>query len=173
MVSVVLARPEKKNGVGFYGGRVALLRCTKDKVAKNNSKYHKRGSIYKRDCSVDSVMYKNQMTKKNFPAIKRNQSILDKTQRFCRQLKSKDPDFKLSNGCKWADIVLQLDNAPPHCKGSKRLFPMMKKGASRNVVDGVHYGPKVRLLFQPPNSPDLNVLYLGFFSMFCTKIHNI
>ena len=42
MLSVVLARPEKKDGIGFYGGRVTILRCAKDVVAKNVSKYHKK-----------------------------------------------------------------------------------------------------------------------------------
>ena len=34
MISVVIARPEQKAGVGFYCGRVALIRCTKEFVAK-------------------------------------------------------------------------------------------------------------------------------------------
>ena len=63
MLSVVIARPEKKQGVGFYGGRVALLRCTKDVVAKNATKNHKRGSIYQKDCCMDAKMFKDQLTK--------------------------------------------------------------------------------------------------------------
>ena len=50
---------------------------------------------------------------------------------------------------------------------------MIRKAGGRNVIRGVYYGPKVRLLFQPINSPDLNVLDLGFFSKFWTKIHKI
>lgn len=38
MLSVVIARPEKKEGVGFYGGKISMIRCTKDVVAKKNKK---------------------------------------------------------------------------------------------------------------------------------------
>ena len=118
-------------------------------------------------------MFKNQLTKSVFPAIKSNGSLLDKSERFCRQLKAKDSTFKLPNGSKWADLSIQLDNARPHCKKNKRLMSMIRKAGGRNVIGGVYYGPKVRLFFQPTDSPDLNVLDLGFFSKFWTKIHKI
>ena len=66
MLSVVIARPEKKDGVGFYGGRIALVRCTQDVTAKKASKYHKRGSIYKKDSSLNAIMFKDQITKTFF-----------------------------------------------------------------------------------------------------------
>ena len=173
MLSVVIARPEQKEGVGFYGGRVALIRCTKEVVAKNASKNHKKGSIYNKDTSVNSKMFKSHLTKTILPKIKRNKSLLDKSERFAQQLTAKDADYKLPKGCKWADLNLQLDNATPHCKKNKRLFPIIKKAAGRNVLNGIYYGPKVRLVFQPPDSPDLNVLDLGFFTNFWSKIHKI
>ena len=37
---------------------------------------------------------------------------------------------------------------------------MIKKGEGGNVSNGIYQGPKVRLVFQPPDSPDLNVLDL-------------
>ena len=55
----------------------------------------------------------------------------------------------------------------------KKTFSMIKKAGGRNILDGVYYGPKVRLVFQPPDSPDLNVLDLGFFTNLWTKIHKI
>ena len=173
LLTVVIARPEKKEGIGFYGGKIALLRCTKQVVAQKSSKNHKRGSIYKIYSSLNSNLFKNQITKKIFPSIKSNQSLLDKSQRFCRQLTSKYPGYKLPQGCRWADLFLQLDNAPPHCKRSKRLLPMITKAGGRNVLSGSYYGPKVRLLYQPPDSPDLNVLDLGFFTILWTKIHKL
>ena len=163
MITVTIARPEKKDGIGFYGGRVALLRCTKDVVAQRSSKYHRRGSVYKKYCSLNSMMFKNQLTKSVFPAIKSNGSLLDKSERFCRQLKAKDSTFKLPNGSKWADLSIQLDNARPHCKKNKMLMSMIRKAGGINVIGGVYYGPKVQLFFQPTESPDLNVLDLGFF----------
>ena len=63
MLSVAISRPEKKEGIGFYGGKIAMIRCTKDAVAKKKSKNHKRGSIYKKDSTLDSKMYKKQLTK--------------------------------------------------------------------------------------------------------------
>ena len=173
MLSVTIARPEKKEGIGFYGGPVSLLRCAKDVVAKHSSKYHKRGAIYKKYCSVNRTMFKNQLTKSIFPAIKKNICLLDKSKRFCQQLKVKDPTYKLPNGSKWADLSIQFDNAPPHCTKNKRLISMIRKAGGRNVIGGSYYGPKVRISFQPPNSPDLNVLDLGFFSMFWIKIHKV
>ena len=151
-----------------------MIRCTKDVVAEKKSKNHRRGSIYKKDTSLNSRMFKNQLTKTVFPNMKRNKSLLDKSERFARQLQARDPSYKLPENCKWSDLFLQLDNAPPHCKKSRRrLFPMIKKAGGTNILDGVYYGPKVRLVFQPPDSPDLNVLDLGFFTNLWTKIHKI
>ena len=173
MLSVAVARPEKKQGAGFYGGRISLIRCTKNVVAKNASKYHKRGSVYQKDTSLNSMMFKNQITKNIFPAIKKNISVLDKAERFSKQLKAKNTTYSLPEGCKWADLLLQVDNAKPHCKRSKRLFPIIRKAGGRNILSGVYYGPKVRLVFQPPDSPDLNVMDLGLFTNLWTKIHKI
>ena len=50
---------------------------------------------------------------------------------------------------------------------------MIKKGEGGNVSNGIYQGPKVRLIFQPPDSPDLNVLDLWFFSKLWNKIHKI
>ena len=149
MVSVVLSRPEKKDEVGFYGGKVALLRCTKNYQAKRKSKNHRKGEVYTKDSTINSVMYRYQMTRDIFPKIKKSDSILDKSERFAEQLKTKDHKYKLPNGCRWADIYLQIDNAPPHCKKNKILFPQILKAAARNVVNGNYYGPKVRVTFQP------------------------
>ena len=71
LLSVTLARPEKKEGVGFYGGKIEMLRCSRNIVAQRSSKYHERGSIYQKDASLNSTMFKNQLTKKIFPAIKK------------------------------------------------------------------------------------------------------
>ena len=119
------------------------------------------------------MMFKKQLTKSIFPAIKRNKCLLDKSERFCRQLTAKESTFTLPNVCKWADLSIQLDNAKPHCKKNKRIMSMIRKAGSRNVIGDVYYGPKVRLLFQPKDSSDLNVLDLGFVSKFWIKNHKI
>ena len=105
-------------------------------------------------------MFKDQLTKCIFPLIKQNMSLLEKSERFCQQLKQKNTAYSLPDGCKWADLYLQMDNAPPHCKNNKRLLAMIKKGGGRNVTNGIYQGPKIRLVFQPPDSPDRNVLDL-------------
>ena len=33
MLSVTVSRSEKEEGVGFFGGKVKMIRCTKDVVA--------------------------------------------------------------------------------------------------------------------------------------------
>ena len=50
---------------------------------------------------------------------------------------------------------------------------MIRKAGSRNIQNGVYFGPKVRLVYQPPDSPDLNVMDLGFFSKLWIKVHKI
>ena len=118
-------------------------------------------------------MFHKQLTNKIFPAIKKNISLLNKSERFAQQLKTKNPDYILPEGCKYADLYLQTDNGPPHCRNNKRLSALIRKAGGRNVKNGVYFGPKVRLHYQPPNSPDLNVLDLGFFTKLWIKIHKI
>ena len=168
---LLLLDRKKKEGFGFYGGKVEMIRCTKKKVAERHSKYHKRGSIYQLDTSINSDMFQKQLTKKIFPAIKKNKSLLDKSERFAHQLKEKKLDLNLPEGCKYADLYLQTDNAPPHCGKSKRLSALIRKAGGRNSLDGVYYGPKVRLYYQPPDSPDLNVMDLGFFTKLWIGVH--
>ncbi|KAH7863382.1 hypothetical protein Vadar_016764 [Vaccinium darrowii] len=50
-------------------------------------------------------------------------------------------------------IYIQQDNAKPHIQGWDAEF---LEAANQEGFD-------IRLLFQPPNSPDMNVLDLGFF----------
>ena len=168
-----MSGPERKEGVGFYEGKVAPLRCTKDVRAKRKSKNQKRGEIYKQYSTIDSSMFKKQMTRVVFPKIKSHHSILHKTARFAEQLKLKYPTYKLPEGCRWADTYMQIDNAPPHCKRNKKVLSQIVKAASRHVLNGKYYGPKVGLIFQLPNSPDLNVMDLGLFEKLWTKINNI
>ena len=164
LLSVTLARPEKKEGVGFYDGKTEMLRCAKNVVAKRGSKYHKRGSTYQQDTNLTSQMFHMQLTKNIFPAIKKKQSLLTKSERFYQQLISKNSDYSLPEGSKYADLYLQKDNAPTHCRINKRLSALIRKAGGRNVQNGVYFVPKVRLRYQPPNSQDLNVMDLGCFT---------
>ena len=100
MLSVALSRPEKRNGVGFYGGRIALMRCTKDIVAKRNSKFHQRGEIYKQYTTLNNNMFRKQLTRTILPNIKSDISLLDKSERFVKTLKEKSQAYNLPSGCK-------------------------------------------------------------------------
>ena len=50
MLTVTIARPEKKDGIGFYGGRVALLRCTKDLIVQRKSKI--KGDLFTKNIGL-------------------------------------------------------------------------------------------------------------------------
>ncbi|XP_026459915.1 uncharacterized protein LOC113360643 [Papaver somniferum] len=63
------------------------------------------------------------------------------------------------NNCK--KIFIQQDNAKPHVHENDKKF----MGAVKS------YGLDIELLCQPPNSPDLNVLDLGFFSAISALHH--
>lgn len=60
-------------------------------------------------------------------------------------------------------IYIQQDNAPTHVDPSDEDF---RAAASQHGFD-------IRLKCQPPNSPDLNILDLGFFSAIQTLQHQV
>ncbi|XP_026404205.1 uncharacterized protein LOC113299398 isoform X2 [Papaver somniferum] len=63
------------------------------------------------------------------------------------------------NNCK--KIFIQQDNAKPHVhENDKKIMEAVRS-----------YGLDIELLCQPPNSPDLNVLDLGFFSAISALHH--
>ena len=64
------------------------------------------------------------------------------------------PDIKQKWPVKQSTIFIQLDNARPHCPADDPDI----------VAAGTAGGWNIRLQFQPPKSPDYNVLDLGFFS---------
>mmetsp|Transcript_5448 Transcript_5448/g.7926 ORF Transcript_5448/g.7926 Transcript_5448/m.7926 type:complete len:101 (-) Transcript_5448:660-962(-) len=51
-------------------------------------------------------------------------------------------------------IILQQDNARPHCKVDDKVL----------VGAMTEHNWKIKLGFQPPNFPDINVLDLGYFN---------
>ena len=64
------------------------------------------------------------------------------------------PDIKAKWPIKQTSIVVQLDNAKPHCSVDDPEI----------VSAGTTDGWNIRLSFQPAKSPDFNVLDLGFFA---------
>ena len=80
--------------------------------------------------------------------IKNNNSLHDKKE--IRQLKANNNADEFRKGFKWADPILQVKNAKPHCKKRcKRLLSIINGGREEF---GVYYGPKVILVFQSPDS---------------------
>ncbi|VFQ95320.1 unnamed protein product [Cuscuta campestris] len=63
------------------------------------------------------------------------------------------PAIKEKWPCSSRNIIIQQDNAKPHVDGSDLHFLQAATEGEWNI----------KLKFQPPNSPDLNVLDLGFF----------
>ena len=58
--------------------------------------------------------------------------------------------------CEQAPIFIQQDNAPSHLKVDDPIFC---EAAKQDGFD-------IRLICQPPNSPDFNILDLGFLELF-------
>ena len=79
-------------------------------------------------------MNRYQMTRDIFPKIKKSDSILDKSERFAEKLKTKDQKYKLPNGCRWADIYLQIHYAPHTAKkikySSHKFLRLLLEGLS-------------------------------------------
>ncbi|CAK9828114.1 hypothetical protein ANTRET_LOCUS5693 [Anthophora retusa] len=65
---------------------------------------------------------------------------------------------KWARGSRHCPIFIQQDNAKPHLKGDDPLL----------LEERFRDGWKIQMKSQPPNSPDFNVLDLGFFLTQCS-----
>lgn len=85
-VITAIAKPYEKEG---FDGKVMFEFLEKEKVAKKNSKYHKKGDVYMVPCTMDAAYFREIFLTKLVPAI---QSKMN-----------------------WASKVwVQVDNAAPH-----------------------------------------------------------
>jgi hypothetical protein len=117
-----------------FDGKIGIWPIVAMVPAKRDSKNRKKGTLEAKHVNVDSEVYEEFLFDKLLPAIA-----------------SKCPASMLSR-----KIYLQQDNAPAH----KAIKPEHWEFELPCAELGIHVEP----VFQPPNSPDLNILDLCFFN---------
>lgn len=135
MFIAAVARPRyNADGVCTFDGKIGLWPFIKKEVAQRGSCNRPAGTTVIKSIGVDKAAYKNMIFKKVLPAIR-----------------SKFP----TNHQPKVAVKLQHDNAPAHFDeaDSDWIKETTKPGRFRFLLKE-----------QPPNSPDCNVLDLGFFA---------
>jgi hypothetical protein len=139
MFLVAVARPRwdrVKNQ--WFDGLIGVWPFVYQAAAKRNSKNRPAGTMEtKAITSVDKTIIKRFLIDKVFPAIR---------SKWPRRLASCTEVGPI-------EVLIQQDNARPH--PSIHDPELLREGSQ----DGL----SIRLTCQPPNSPDMNVLDLGFF----------
>ena len=127
-------RPDKN-----FDGLIGIWRSTEVKMAKKNSKNHKKGDLYDVDCTVTAASYRKLLEEEIVPAIHEKMDWI----------KDEFGD----------DFFLQHDGASPHTgKGNREYFREAAEELGLQVVT------------QPAQSPDMNVLDLGFFASLQARV---
>jgi hypothetical protein len=148
MFLCAVGRPRRDMHTGkSFDGKIGIWPITKLQRAKRDSKNRKKGTLEVKDVSVNGKVYMKYSLNYVLPAIAKN-APLSMLQKT---------------------IYLQQDNASAHLcvhKNSRKIREKCKE-LKINVVP----------VFQPPNSPDTNILNLCFFNSlqtncFLTSIRN-
>lgn len=136
-----LACPRPMHG---YHGHVGLWPVGKMHRASKKSKYHKKGEMYLKSCSMNKKLFIEYVTSKVIPKV-------------------------IHDTKKWVNkIVIQFDNAGGHGGShdrSKRTKDLLYDWVQahqeklKEMTGGTP--PTIEFVSQPANSPDLNVLDLG------------
>ena len=127
MYLTAIAKPDDRQN-----GLISIQRAAKDYVAKRSSKYHAKGDVYKKDCTIDKPMY------------------LEMMKRVVTQIRRKMQHHPV--------VTIQMDNASPH-----HIRTALEAHIS---VTHRRTFPELRLMWQPPQSPDMNANDLGFYRSF-------
>ena len=118
----------------MWDGKIGIWECVDFVAARRSSRHRAKGTIEPKPYNIDGKRYKELLLEKVLPAIKEN----------C-------PPSMLRN-----TVCIQHDNAPPH-RAAVTDDPDIV-GCCNNL------GLKpIKVIEQPPNSPDLNILDLGVF----------
>lgn len=134
MFLTCVARPRfSRTGECIFDGKIGLFPFTEVVLAKRSSVNRKKGTPETRPVSVNRDIYKHFILTKVLPAIKEKWPC------------NHDPTVV---------VKIQQDNAPSHFEDADRDW-QIEKSIDRRF--------KFELKYQPPNSPDCNVLDLGFF----------
>lgn len=116
-----------------FDGKIGVWRVSTAYVAKRNGKYHDKGDVYQKDCTVTASWYRNCMVGDG--------GIMEK-------IADKMEDLG------YRTVTVQHDGAPGHT-GEDNMAVFEEEGA--------YFIPHISVITQPSNSPDMNVLDLGFF----------
>lgn len=117
----------------WFDGKIGIWPFIKNEPAKRNSKNRCRGTSVTTTVAVGKIEYRKMLMDKVLPAIR-----------------SKWPGNRID---KSQPIFIQQDNAKPHISINDHDFVL---DASSGQFD-------IRMTCQPPNSPDMNILDLGYF----------
>lgn len=119
-----------------FSGKVAMHCCTEMVEAARASKNRGRGDLEEKDVPVTAEYYRHVMKTYMVPSFKK-----------CVR------EARLGG----AKLVVQHDGAKPHTgKGNNEYWPVMLQTLCPNLA--------VEVVTQPAQSPDLNVLDMGFFN---------
>lgn len=143
MFLVAMARPRKFPEGNDFDGKIGLWPCVSTSPAKRNSNKRPKGTLITQSRSMDSEFYYELFTKPG--------GVIEK-------IKEKMP---------WLigkTVKIQHDGAPPH-SGSQNETLISQFGS---VGDW-----RFNFVTQPPQSPDLNILDLGFFHSLKVRVRHI
>jgi hypothetical protein len=125
-----------------FDGKIGIFPCTEWIKAKRSSKNWVAGEEKEIDVPVTAEYYRTQMRDALLPAIIKAMPWAGKEGRT---------------------LVIQHDGAKPHTgKGNTDYWP--------ELVEEMYPGRSIEIVVQPAQSPDLNVLDLGFFSSLQRKV---
>ncbi|MFI5421594.1 MAG: hypothetical protein ACHQ1H_11555 [Nitrososphaerales archaeon] len=135
MFLVAVARPRfNRRKNQWWSGKVGIFPFVFQEPAKRSSRNRPRGTLETKPIvSITKVVIKRFLIDHLFPSIR--------------------AEWPRSPGSEPEEIFVQQDNAKPH-----------PDPADPDLVrEGNKDGFSIKMCFQPPNSPDMNVLDLGFF----------
>ena len=134
MFMAAVARPRyNPNKKALFNGKIGIWPFVYKEPATRNSKNRAKGTLETKNIqSINKKETKKMILEKVVPAIKEKWPL----------------------GSRKGEIILQQDNAKPHCSIDDELI----------VSECRKDGWNINFRCQPPNSPDLNVLDLGYFN---------
>jgi len=153
MFLAAVARPRYVPGTRkFFDGKIGIWPIVEKVKAKRGSKNRPKGTPVTQNVEINRDRYRDYLRDKVFPAIR-----------------EKWPDRN-------ARVIVQQDNARPHVPVDDPEILALGSRPERG-----DRGIQIEMRCQPPNSPDLNVLDLGFFNsiqslqdkIFCKDIDSL
>ena len=143
MFICAVARPRYVNNV-YWDGKIGIWPVGYQQEAKKDSVNRPAGTIEWKNLSIDTVVYTDLVSNLIIPAI---------------VAKWPSSDWNVEGKV----IKIQQDGAPAHKRFHRYHW--------EQVVHDLYLEEKLELVTQPPNSPDCNVLDLGFFRSLQAKYY--